>query len=667
MRTAIRRISGRGEAATPYPLNHMNTTHLSPYGYLRLAVCVPEVEVAAVTANTRRTITALEEAAAAGVQVAVFPELGLTGYSCADLFYQVQLLVAARLAVDEVAVACERLSVAAVIGVPLIHGGRLYNTAVVIDAKGRCAGVVPKIFLPNTQEFYERRWFNSGRDLPPGSEIELCRNMVPFETNLLFPVAGWSDCVIGVELCEDLWAVIPPSCTQSLAGANVLVNLSASNELLGKANYRRDLVRQQSARCLAAYAYASAGPGESTTDVVYSGHAMVAENGQLLAESGRLAFVSSMEVVDIDIGRLQHERLTNSSFRDVTETPAFRHLEIALPEWKPVGGLLRTIDPRPFVPADPQRRAEHCEEIFRIQTAGLAKRLRHTGCRSLVLGLSGGLDSTLAALVAVRAFDDLKLDRSGIVAVSMPGLGTTCRTKSNSEQLAEMLGLTLRQIPIHAAVAQHFLDIGHPVDLFDITFENSQARERTQILMNVANQTHGFVLGTGDLSELALGWCTFNGDHMSMYHVNAGVPKTLVRYLVDWCADELFQGPESAVLHDIAATPISPELLPPDADGNIAQHTEDSVGPYELHDFFLFQVIRLGFPPEKVRFLAIQAFNGNYSDEIVTQWLEVFYRRFFSQQFKRNAMPDGPKVGSVALSPRGDWRMPSDANPKTWL
>jgi NAD+ synthase (glutamine-hydrolysing) len=338
-----------------------------------------------------------------------------------------------------------------------------------------------------------------------------------------------------------------------------------------------------------------------------------------------------------------------------------------VPNWKPVGALHRHIDPHPFVPADLKRRAEHCDEIFRIQTAGLTKRLRHTGCRTLVLGLSGGLDSTLAALVAVRAFDDLKLDRSGIVAVSMPGLGTTGRTKSNSEQLAEMLGLSLRQIPIHSAVAQHFRDIGHPEDLFDITFENSQARERTQILMNVANQTNGFVLGTGDLSELALGWCTFNGDHMSMYHVNAGVPKTLVRYLVDWCADDLFHGPESTVLHDIAATPISPELLPPDADGNIAQHTEDSVGPYELHDFFLFQVVRSGFPPEKVQFLAGKAFEGKYPDDTIAHWLQVFYRRFFSQQFKRNAMPDGPKVGSVALSPRGDWRMPSDVSLETWL
>ena len=639
---------------------------LSKYGFLRLAVCVPEVEVAAVEANTRRTIAALGNAAAAGAQLAVFPELGITGYSCADLFFQQRLLDEAGQAVGQVAEACARFGIAAAVGLPVRSKDRLYNAAAMIGADGKLAGIVVKTHLPANHEFYERRWFATALDLPDGGEISFLGSSVPFGTDLLFPAEGWEDCVVGVEICEDLWTVIPPSSAQAVAGANILLNLSASNELLGKVGYRRDLVRQQSARCLAAYAYCSAGPGESTTDIVYSGHSLICENGSLLAETGRMSFEAQMAVADIDVGKLRHERLVSSSYRESSTRP-FRRIALHLQPWTDKGGLLRKVNPRPFVPADRLRRTEHCEEIFRIQTVGLAKRLRHTKCQGLVLGLSGGLDSTLAALVAVRAFDLVGMDRKQIVAITMPGMGTTDRTRDNSVVLAEMLGLTLREIAIRQAVEVHFRDIGHPPDLHDITFENSQARERTQILMDVANQTGGFVLGTGDLSELALGWCTFNGDHMSMYHVNAGVPKTLVRHLVEWCAEEVFRGPEAAVLHDIAATPISPELLPPDKEGKIAQQTEEVVGPYALHDFFLFQFVRLGFPPDKIRYLAEIAFDGEHPPEAIAKWLDVFIRRFFSQQFKRNAMPDGPKVGSVALSPRGDWRMPSDAVPASWM
>ena len=640
---------------------------ISRFGFLRLAVCVPEVEVAAVERNALSTIAALEKAAVAGAQLAVFPELGLTGYSCADLFFQQRLLDEAEIAVGRVCAACGRLGISAVVGIPVRDRGRLFNGAVVIGSAGKIAGVVAKTHLPSTREFYERRWFGTALDIPAGSEITILRQRMPFGSDLLFPIEGWDDCVVGVEICEDLWAVIPPSSGQAVAGANVLLNLSASNELLGKAAYRRELVRQQAARCLAAYAYTSAGPGESTTDLVYSGHSMISENGQLVAETERLSFEARIAVADIDIGRLNHERLQNSSFRESSVPKDFRRIPLKLAPWPETADLLRKVDPRPFVPADPLRRAEHCEEIFRIQAAGLAKRLRHTGTKNIVLGLSGGLDSTLAALVAVRAFDLAGIPRTGIIAITMPGMGTTDRTKDNSVVLAEMLGLTLREISIRAAVGQHFRDIGHPPDLHDVTFENAQARERTQILMDVANQEGGFVLGTGDLSELALGWCTYNGDHMSMYHVNSGVPKTLVHHLVEWCADEVFRGPEAAVLHDIAATPISPELLPPDKEGKIAQHTEEVVGPYALHDFFLFQFVRHGFPPDKIRFLAEIAFAGEYTAEVIAKWLDVFLRRFFAQQFKRNAMPDGPKIGSVALSPRGDWRMPSDSVGADWM
>jgi NAD+ synthase (glutamine-hydrolysing) len=637
----------------------------SPYGYLRVAACTPELTVAGVAKNIAATVALIAEASAAGVQLAVFPELGLTGYTSGDLFFQDALLDAAWAALKSIGEACGLHSVAAAVGLPIRHRGCIYNCAAIFNSTGDLTAVIPKIFLPTNREFYEARWFASATRLPGGDELDFLGRKVPFGADIL--LAAEDHVLIGIEICEDLWAVIPPSSHQALAGATVLLNLSASNELLGKAPYRRDLVRQQSARCMAAYVYSSAGPGESTSDIVYSGHNLIAENGRLLAESERLQFDSRLIVADLDLDRLNQERANNSSFRQAIPERTFRHAPLSLSPWTPASFQRGDLDAYPFVPGDPARRAENCREIFALQTTALAKRLRHTGVKAITLGLSGGLDSTLAVLVAVQAFDQLGLSREGIVAISMPGFGTTERTKGNSEKLAGMLGLKLRSIPIRDAVLQHFADIGHPADLFDITFENAQARERTQILMDVANQVGGFVLGTGDLSELALGWCTYNADHMSMYHVNAGIPKTLVRYLVEWCTDEVFQGPEAAILRDIADTPISPELLPPDAAGDIAQKTEESVGPYALHDFFLFEILRHGSAPRKVFFLARTAFDGVYSSTEILHWLRSFYRRFFSQQFKRNAMPDGPKIGSVALSPRGDWRMPSDSVADVWL
>ncbi|MFN3979924.1 MAG: NAD(+) synthase [Caldilinea sp.] len=636
-------------------------------GFVRVASISPSLHVADVEYNVEQITAALERAATQDVQLAVFPELCITSYSCADLFYQRHLLDAALDGLERIAQATAMLYISCVVGLPILVDGRLYNCAVLMG-EGRIAGIVPKTYLPSTGEFYEQRWFTSAdRALPP--TIELGGQQVPFGTDLLFVAEEMPACVVGIEICEDLWAVTPPSGRLAIAGANVLVNPSASNELLGKADYRRDLVRQQSARCLAAYIYAGVGVGESTTDVVYSGHGLIAENGALLAESERFQMDTQMIVADIDVQRLDHERIKNSSFSQTESADPLRRLPFTLTRaFQPAAPLVNRPLPRtPFVPADPTRRAEHCREIFNIQTVGLSKRLSHVNASHVVIGVSGGLDSTLALLVCVRAFDRLGLDRRGIVAITMPGFGTTSRTRTNAERLAQDLGVTLRTIPIGESVRLHFRDIGHDENVHDVTYENAQARERTQILMDVANQIGGLVVGTGDLSEAALGWMTFNGDHMSMYHVNAGVPKTLVRYLVSWCADELFTGATADVLRDIIETPITPELLPLGKGEQLEQKTEDAIGPYELHDFFLFQVVRYQFAPAKVFFLARQAFAGVYSDEVILHWLGVFYRRFFAQQFKRSAMPDGPKVGSVALSPRGDWRMPSDAASTLWM
>ncbi len=650
-------------------------------GFVRAAVISPALRVADVAFNVAAMAEAMEVAAGRGCRLAVFPELSITGYSCADLFYQRLLLDRAVAALAPLAEAAEQHDIAVVVGLPVELDGKLYNCAALL-AGGRVVGMVPKTYLPSTNEFYEERWFTPG-PLAAATTVAVAGASVPFGVDLLFAATNLPGCVMGIEVCEDLWAVQPPSGEMALAGATVLANLSASNELLGKVDYRRDLVRQQSARCLAAYLYAGSGANESTTDTVWAGHSMIAENGAILAETERFRLDTQMAVADVDVQRLAHERLKNNTFSASRASRPFRTVALELPEarqWQAAAGsgddfnrvdlpvLLRPQLTRlPFVPADPARRAEHSREIFSIQATGLARRLRHTGVQKVTIGVSGGLDSTLALLVAARAFDLVGLPREGIVAITMPGFGTTDRTKSNAVKLAEALGTTLRTIPIADAVRQHFRDIGHDEGVHDVTYENAQARERTQVLMDVANQVDGFVVGTGDLSELALGWLTYNGDHMSMYHVNAGVPKTLVRYLVEWTAEAEFTGEVSAVLRDICATPITPELLPLDKGGVLAQKTEDTIGPYELHDFFLYHTVRYQFAPAKVFVLARQAFEGDYADEVILRWLEVFYRRFFSQQFKRSAMPDGPKVGSVALSPRGDWRMPSDASSALWL
>ena len=629
------------------------------HGLVRVAAVCPELKLGDVEANVALMVKAargvvLEQ----GARVVVLPELGLTGYTCGDLFYQKALLDAAMRGLSLVAEATAGWPALVMVGLPWVVRDRLYNVAAVL-AGGRVVGVVPKTFLPNANEFYERRWFS-----PAGTVVDEMVSwdgeMVPFGTDLLFEVEDVAGLRVGVEICEDLWAVVPPSSAAALAGATVLVNLSASDEVLGKARYRRELVAQQSARCLAAYVYAGAGAGESSTDVVYSGHCLVAENGVVLAESERFGFGATAAVADVDLQWLGHDRLHATSFRDDETVAVFRTVKVCLGAVRGDGKLMRKVAARPFVPGAKGDRRAVCEEIFAIQSTGLARRLMAARAKSAVIGLSGGLDSTLALLVMIKGLERAGLPRSMALAVTMPGFGTSGRTRSNAEKLAEALGVTLRTVPIGAAVKQHFADIGHPEGQHDVVFENAQARERTQVLMDLANQTGGLVVGTGDLSESALGWCTFNGDHMSMYHVNAGVPKTLVRYLIEWCAEELYAKEAGEVLFDIADTPISPELLPLDAEGGIEQKTEDVVGPYELHDFFLYHVVRHGSSREKVLFLAKQAFAGTEYEGVIELWLGVFLKRFATQQFKRSVMPDGPKVGSVALSPRGDWRMPSD-------
>ena len=639
------------------------TINLAAYGMLRLGVVTPELRVADVDFNLKQICTVARQASRQGCRLLLFPELCLTGYTCADLFFQQTLQAKVEQGLIELASFSAVESLTLVVGAPLSVAGRLFNCAVLI-ANGEICGVVPKTFLPNRGEFYEQRWFCAASERRDDF-ILLANQPIPFGPDLLFRPADFPEALIGIEVCEDLWAVAPPSGEQALAGATLLLNLSASPEILGKEAYRRALVSGQSARCLAAYAYASAGPNESSTDLVFSGHSLIAENGQVLAETERFQFDSQLAIADIDLQRLLGERQRNSSFASGQPARDFRILPFPFTP-APVAELRRPLSRTPFVPPLDVERNARCQEIFQLQTSGLAKRLRHTNSKHLVIGLSGGLDSTLALLVIIKAFDRLGLDRKGIVAITMPGFGTTVRTRGNAEELAELLGIELRIVPIDAAVRQHFADIGHAETCHDITYENSQARERTQILMDVANQVGGLVIGTGDLSELALGWCTYNGDHMSMYAVNSGVPKTLVRYLVAWCAQVEFSGRAAKVLEDICATPVSPELLPPDADGNIEQLTEQVVGPYELHDFFLYQVVRMHFAPQKVLLLAEQVFTDLPRAELL-DWLRQFYRRFFSQQFKRSCLPDGPKVGTVALSPRGDWRMPSDAAVSLWL
>jgi NAD+ synthase (glutamine-hydrolysing) len=629
------------------------------------------MRVADIQYNVQMIGEALQQAAARGCQLALFPELSITGYTCADLFYQPFLLQQASEALFQIAQVAGDTQIAAVVGLPLEVRGKLYNCAAFVNGY-TVQGIVPKTYLPTTNEYYEERWFSSSKDCLL-DVVHLAGKAIPFGTDLLFSATNFPHCLFGIEVCEDLWAVQPPSGNMALAGATVILNPSASNEILGKSAYRRSLVQQQAARCLAAYLYAGAGPGESTTDLIFSGDAFISENGSMLAEVERFHFETQMAVADVDVERLIHERTRNSSFSSALPNQSYRTIPLELPlnagtVSTAQESLLRPdLSPTPFVPANTRERAVHCEEIFQLQSVGLAKRLKHTGVTKITLGLSGGLDSTLALLVVQQAFKMLGLSQDGIVAITMPGFGTSARTLTNTERLAKSLGITLQQIPIRDAVRQHLQDIGHDMQVHDITYENAQARERTQILMDMANEVGGLTVGTGDLSELALGWCTYNADQMSMYHVNAGVPKTLVRYLIEWCADSVYSGEVTAILRDINETPISPELLPLGEDEQLVQTTETTIGPYLLHDFFLFYIVRYAFPPRKVFWLACQIFATTFPPAEILSWLRIFYRRFFASQFKRSAMPDGPKIGSVALSPRGDWRMPSDASSALWL
>ncbi len=632
-------------------------------GFIKVAAATPKIRVADCEHNATEIINLCREASELGVKILVFPELCLTGYTCGDLFLRDTLLDAAEKALGRVISATESLDMLIVLGVPARHEGKLYNCAAALLA-GRILGVVPKTLLPNYGEFYEKRWFE------PGSSDNcwetLCGQGVCFGTSQYFPFTDVPGLTVGVEICEDLWASDPPSNRLAALGATVILNLSASNELVGKAAYRRELVKNQSARLNCAYIYADAGEGESSTDLVFAGHNIIAENGSILAES---RFRTGLTVSEIDVQRLMYERRRNTTFRPSAEPKMNLQYSLAGASFT-LGTadtvLTRPISRSPFVPENPDERDQRCGEIFNIQTNGLKKRMEHIGSKKLVVGVSGGLDSTLAMLVSAMAARALGLPPDALIAVTMPCFGTTERTKSNATVLAQRLGADLRLIDITASVRQHFADIGHDENDRSVTYENAQARERTQVLMDVANSVNGIVVGTGDLSELALGWATYNGDHMSMYGVNAGVPKTLVRYVVGWYADTCNDTELSAVLNDILATPVSPELLPAE-NGIISQKTEDLVGPYELHDFFLYYFVRWGMGPRKIFRLAQYAFAGQYDGDTILKWLRAFVRRFFTQQFKRSCLPDGPKVGSVALSPRGDWRMPSDAAPDVWL
>lgn len=651
-------LDARAVLCSQMPRTNPPISQHEKHHFLRIAAVSPELKLGDVASNTQVIRSEMERLAKEGCRLIVFPELCLTGYSCADLFYQRSLQQQALAGVKQLAEANADLGCCIVVGLPLAIQGRLYNAAAVI-ADGEVLGYVPKTFLPNSGEFYERRWFSPATTL---TDTHTDGDGVPVGTDLLFEATDLPGFVLGVEVCEDLWGVIPPSSHAALAGATVLANPSASNEILGKFGYRRQLISQQSARCLAAYVYASAGAGESSTDTVYSGHCIIAENGTLLGETPRFDFQSQAIVCDVDLQRLEHDRIHSTAFRDAPATQSYSRITFSLGEASKEQNtkLRRPMPPLPFVPPAGVDRKSVCEEIFAIQATALARRLRQTKSKTAVLGLSGGLDSTLALLVMIEALKRAGMPKDAALTITMPGFGTTTRTKSNAEKLAEALQIPLRTISIAAAVEQHFKDISHPEGLYDVTYENAQARERTQVLMDVANQTGGLVVGTGDLSESALGWCTFNGDHMSMYHVNAGVPKTLVKYLIEWCAHELYSAEAGDILHDIIDTPISPELLPTAADGTMEQKTEDTVGPYELHDFFLYHFVRHGCSKEKISFLAQQAFEEKYAPETIEKWLETFLRRFVQSQFKRSSMPDGPKVGSVSLSPRADWRMPSD-------
>lgn len=628
------------------------------HGFIKVAAATPDIRVADVDYNKGQIIKQMDEAAEAGAKIIVFPELCITGYTCSDLFLQDILLNSAKKALVEIAEHTKNLDALVFVGVPIAVGGELYNVAAALN-HGNILGFTTKSFLPNYGEFYEMRQFRPG---PKKAEkILFGEKEIPFGPQLLFVEKQMTNLIVSAEICEDVWSPVPPSIEAAREGATVIVNCSASDETIGKASYREALISGQSARLISGYIYANAGEGESTTDLVFGGHNLIAENGTILAEAKR--FSNGIIYTEFDVQKIANERRKNTTFTE-TQEHVLPRIPFGLEQTETI--LTRTFPSRPFVPRDDQERAKRCEEILTIQAMGLKKRLAHTHAKSAVVGISGGLDSTLALLVTAKAFDAMGLERSGITAVTMPCFGTTDRTYQNACKMSLKVGATLREVRIGDAVMQHFKDIGHDPQDHSVTYENSQARERTQVLMDIANQTGGLVIGTGDMSELALGWATYNGDHMSMYGVNASVPKTLVRHLVHYYADTCEDSSLKEVLYDVLDTPVSPELLPP-KDGKIAQKTEDLVGPYELHDFFLYYFLRFGYAPSKIYRIAKYSFAGEYDDETIYKWLRTFCWRFFAQQFKRSCLPDGPKVGTVALSPRGDWRMPSDACVASWM
>lgn len=631
------------------------------YGFVKVASAVPTVKVADCRHNAGQMAEMIADAANQNVEIIIFPELSITGYTCGDLFAQSVLLEEAEKSLEWLVAETQSLPVISIVGIPHPHNGSLINAAVVFQS-GKILGVVPKTFLPNYKEFYEKRWFASALQTPE-CVTSICGQRVPMQRDMLFATGNTT---FGVEICEDLWSTIPPSSFLSLEGAEIVFNMSADNDCVGKHSYLRNLVKQQSARCIAGYVFSSCGFGESTTDVVFAGTSIICDNGSIIAEGERFAMDRRMTVGEIDVESIRNDRRVNTTFAESRGLHSRQAVTInALPQTPSALNLTRAVNPLPFVPSG-SKLDSCCEEIFAIQSTGLAQRLAHTHAETAVIGISGGLDSTLALLVVVNTFDKLHKDRKNIIGVTMPGFGTTDRTYTNALCLMKSLGVTIREISIKDSCIQHFNDIGHDINVHDVTYENSQARERTQLLMDIANQRNGMVIGTGDLSELALGWATYNGDHMSMYGVNASVPKTLVKHLVAWIANRLDDETAKTTLLDIVDTPISPELIPADKNGNIKQKTEDIVGPYELHDFFLYNLLRHGFSPKKIFALAQIAFDGEFDNATIKKWLTTFCRRFFNQQFKRSCLPDGPKIG-LSLSPRGDWRMPSDATSRLWL
>lgn len=635
---------------------------LKEQGFVRVGAVVPKLKVADTEFNCNEIIKQIEIASNNKIQIAVFPELCVTGYTCQDLFEQDTLLEEAEKALNKILDYTNNLDIICIIGMPIKAENQLFNTAVVIQ-KGKILGIVPKTFIPNYGEFYEKRWFASSKNANK-KEIEILDQKVPFGIDLLFKDKENNEICFGIEICEDIWAVEPPSNKLALLGANIIFNLSASNEVIGKKEYRRDLVKMQSAKTISGYVYCSSGVNESTSDVVFSGESMIFENGSCLTNNQRFDFESNMIFTEIDTKRLANDRRKNISFMGDSVDLEYREIKINIPD--SIEDLTREYSKTPFVPEDKKKISEICEEILNIQSYGLAKRLLHTNINKTIIGISGGLDSTLAFLVIIKAYEILNLPKEKIIAITMPGFGTTSRTHNNSMKLINEYGATFREINITKSSLQHFEDIGHDKNIKDVTYENAQARERTKILMDIANKENGLVVGTGDLSELALGWCTYNGDHMSMYSVNASIPKTLVKYIIKWVADNSKEECKN-IINDILDTPISPELLPPDENGNIEQKTEEQVGPYILHDFFLYHFLRYGAEPKKIYILACKTFKNDFKKEEIKHWLQVFIKRFFTQQFKRNCMPDGPKVGTVSLSPRGDLRMPSDASYNIWL